>query len=524
MEGVIRCHVGKDSSPRGVAVHSLGWVTAAKDGELKLTPIKSDDGKRSGSPTGGGEAEGENSANDPASLPWSLRLRSKLEAAQIDPSFSRLNAPPSSMRSGGDSMASRIANMRLEKNRRKCGAEGPQTDEAPAPAPAPSKPVEEAKFVWTNSDDLNQMVESSEADTNEQELNAFRKYDTVEAKLGRLLNEKRIKLEDLMQEWDRNHDGGILFAGRTRDLPICAPACHPLSLAMLRLLMFHALLDPRFADISKQEFRLNVKKLGLDAPTQEMDELYDSLDLDGSGSLDLGEMKAALKKMQDDVRHVRESVSRVQAHVANMREVVALFKVAAKETEVVELHRRKLEAMRECARDGPATKVAATMKAKNVKIEDLVGQWDSLPVAGHISQNDFSRGFSDLDTGNTLDELRELFRKLDFDVKGVIDVEELTKMMTAAGARSTMAIQAARKAETVQLKHVTNAKAVAEAAQKAARAALSQAKAAKEAKEAAVREEKEAKEASLAKARAEEAATKKNRKGSTIATFMKGGV
>ena len=36
VDGVIRCHVGKDSSPRGVAVHNLGWVTAAKDGELKV--------------------------------------------------------------------------------------------------------------------------------------------------------------------------------------------------------------------------------------------------------------------------------------------------------------------------------------------------------------------------------------------------------------------------------------------------------------------------------------------------------
>ena len=107
-------------------------------------------------------------------------------------------------------MASRIANMRLEKNRRKSGgAEGPQTDEAPAPAPAPSKP-EETKFVWTSSEDLHQIVETQETNTNEQELNAFRKYDTVEAKLGRLLNEKRIKLEDLMQEWDRNHDGGTV--------------------------------------------------------------------------------------------------------------------------------------------------------------------------------------------------------------------------------------------------------------------------------------------------------------------------
>ena len=37
--GVVRARVGLDSSPRGMAVNVLGWVTALKDGERKLTPV-----------------------------------------------------------------------------------------------------------------------------------------------------------------------------------------------------------------------------------------------------------------------------------------------------------------------------------------------------------------------------------------------------------------------------------------------------------------------------------------------------
>ena len=37
--GVVRAKVGLDSSPRGVAVTPVGWVTAEKDGERILHPI-----------------------------------------------------------------------------------------------------------------------------------------------------------------------------------------------------------------------------------------------------------------------------------------------------------------------------------------------------------------------------------------------------------------------------------------------------------------------------------------------------
>ena len=39
VEDVVRARIAVDSTPRGVAVHSLGWVTALKDGESKLTPM-----------------------------------------------------------------------------------------------------------------------------------------------------------------------------------------------------------------------------------------------------------------------------------------------------------------------------------------------------------------------------------------------------------------------------------------------------------------------------------------------------
>lgn len=47
VDGVVRARVGRDSTPRGLAVISLGWVTAMKDGDTKLDPTLNADGSPS---------------------------------------------------------------------------------------------------------------------------------------------------------------------------------------------------------------------------------------------------------------------------------------------------------------------------------------------------------------------------------------------------------------------------------------------------------------------------------------------
>lgn len=489
VDGVIRCHLGKDSSPRGVAVHNVGWVTAAKDGELKLTPIEEASPKRVASPEP--EEADESKPKDAESeatiqMPWSLRLRSKLEAANIDPSFTRLNMPSTPLGEGQESMASRIANMRLEKQRRHTRA----TAAAPAPAPSEAEaevaeakkeaPVE-AKFVWATSAELNKQLSQLELKTDEMEKNAHAKFDTVEAQLGRLLNERKIKLEDLMKEWDRNRDG----------------------------------------DISKQEFRLHVKKLGLDAGTTEIDALYDSLDLDGSGSLDTDEMKEALRKMQEDVRNVKDSVNRVLDHVTNMRKVIVLFNTAANNTLNVEAARFRLDAMRAAVKeDSAASRIANTLSAQDLKLTDLdIGGWEA-DGKKFASAAAFSSAFEELEAEVTIDEIAAFFKTLDFASNDILDVDEVAKLLASAGAKTTAAKQMARKAEEAQVKAISSAKSIAEASQKTARAALAKAEAEAAEKEAQVKEAAAQKAASIQKSKAEEQRKKGKGKGMTVAKFM----
>ena len=506
---VIRCQVGKDSSPRGVCVHNLGWVTAARDGELKLLPVPEGEGLPSagsspvavGSPGSHGSPSSPNSkpsspdcseqdADASMGPPWSLRLLAKLEAAQIDPSFSRL-CMPSSMRDGQQgSMASRIANIRLEKQRRASVRKGDvgaleNTPALDAPQEASKKdaqaPPTEAKFVWSSSIELTELADKIAADADHQEFSAHAKFDTVEAKLGRLLNERKIKLEELMIEWDRNKDG----------------------------------------DISKQEFRLHVKKLGMDTATPDIDALYDSLDLDGSGSLDLDEMKFALKRMQDDVRNVRESVKRVLEHATQLREVAGLFRTAVVNTHTLEAARRRLEAMREVAREeSPAVRLAAAMTAKNLTIADMnIGGWVA-DDKQYASKDAFAHAFERLEAEVSEKEIESLLKKFDINNDETLELEEVGKLLHTASNRTTAAIQAMRKADGVQVKVISSAKSTAEASQKEARGAMLRAETEAAAREASMQKEKEEKRRAEAKAKAEELAQKKSKKATTIAKFM----
>ena len=57
--------------------------------------------------------------------------------------------------------------------------------------------------------------------------------------------------------------------------------------------------DPTGDGVDQKEFRENVLSMGVVAEPGEVDELFNSLDEDGGGSLDVGEIKAALKSLAD---------------------------------------------------------------------------------------------------------------------------------------------------------------------------------------------------------------------------------
>lgn len=245
VDGVVRCRLGTDSSPRGACVHDLGWVTAYKEGELKLVPIAMGAGSGS-SAAAGAAAHGASSADVRTGtsalpeLPWStkrLGTTTRARGLEVDLDFQiSLQPPPPSP---GDSLASRIAKRRQgyakERLSKKlsarfsephlephasseatgaglgsregtaaaavhAAAEVASEAEAAVTDAAAAAAKEAAKFVWTSSASLLAMADEQVAQAVAEESSAQARFDTVDAKLGRLLLQKRTNLTDLMKE------------------------------------------------------------------------------------------------------------------------------------------------------------------------------------------------------------------------------------------------------------------------------------------------------------------------------------
>ena len=134
-------------------------------------------------------------------------------------------------------------------------------------------------------------------------------HTTLERRIGAVLAQKvkSTTLKDLIREWDKNGDG----------------------------------------DISKMEFRIVVRnKLDIKADNKEIDALFNSLDTDGGGQLDLSEIKPALQALQDaaagadqEAAQLRSEAERLQARAAEMLEV-------AQATEILEKEELRLEELR----------------------------------------------------------------------------------------------------------------------------------------------------------------------------------
>ena len=416
-EGEHRARVARDSSPRGLAVHPIGWVTSFKDGEQKLIGLDDEE------------------------------------------------LPPSSapVRSREESMASRIAKRRQQTARERLRSHGlePAADGEPTGGTPASSPERKASpsVPFVGSAQLLATAAQHEA---EAEALAGTSVDTLATRVGRLLHARKIKVAELVKEWDRNGDG----------------------------------------DISKPEFRLNLKKLGLEKEDGlEIDRLFDSLDGDKSGSIDIPELRAAFKKLQDDAKQAGGQEGRNTQKAAGLRAVAAAFRAAAAETEAWEEADKGLQALK--GNPSVAARLGNLLTSRNIKVADAVRKWDT-SGDGTIDSDEFcdnvvSLGLKDA----TKEELAALFVELDDDGSGELDLDETKRALNTLKDAATKA----KANEAAVTREVAALKKAARAAQRLAHEAIEEANHAIEEAEAAAQQERMAAEAAEAskKAAAEEA-------------------
>ena len=164
------------------------------------------------------------------------------------------------------------------------------------------------------------------------------------------------------------------------------------------------------AAITRMDFRKHVRTLVDEPNVKLIDELFGELDEDGGGSLDVAELTAAMRKLQDEAKQnvhanekVRDTIAFLHSRLEMVRDV--LSKMA--EAEALEEKLVQLTQNVKCV-----TRVGAALAKKNMKIEQIVVNWET--NKGEMSAKLFRKNIrSSLQVEADDDELNELFEGFD---------------------------------------------------------------------------------------------------------------
>lgn len=165
------------------------------------------------------------------------------------------------------------------------------------------------------------------------EIERLSSNKSVSARLGAQIVSKRLKVADVIQKWDANGDG----------------------------------------ELDKVEFRQNVKAIGVQADSPEIDELFDQLNTDGGESLSISEVKAALKILTDEALGIDKSLKDVKRSLVDLSRAARSAQVAyrrqhkefeALEAAEAEIAAREAEEKAAAAAEAKAVRVAAMAEKK----------------------------------------------------------------------------------------------------------------------------------------------------------------
>ena len=207
--------------------------------------------------------------------------------------------------------------------------------------------------------------------------------------------------------------------------------------------------------INKMDFRKHIRKVVDNPNIVEVDALFGELDDDGGGTLDVGELKAAFKKLQQEVAKNSELAGDVRSKVAVLRERAAAVEAVADVTELAEKAEARLAEIRDNV--SVHAKLGALIIKRNLKI-------DATFLASWTAANGEKRGDGEVDcTGFRVNvrnmglpedvadaEIDGLFGELDSDGGGTLDFKELQ-----ASLRKLQDASSAADAELVKLKKST---------------------------------------------------------------------
>lgn len=287
----------------------------------------------------------------------SLRDSFKKATAKTSASFSRRSKKPKEAKGGAPA----------DKMARQSSVRGQGSRSALAAAGAPPS-AEELRC----SGDLRTAAVAEDEHATALDAQATKSEDgeNFERKLGGALAEheqaraamagSKQALADLIRSWDKNGDG----------------------------------------EISTIEFRQAVRnQLGVRATNDEIDELFKSFDADGSGKLDLKELRPALKALQDAAVAGRAEAASRRSMAEECRARAQQLRAAAESMSALERDERAIAAAHAAAQS-VASQLAGLMVRRNLKVDDVLRGWPGVAsIPGEpmkVTRPNFLKGLKDL--------------------------------------------------------------------------------------------------------------------------------
>ena len=430
-------------------------------------------------------------------------------AAEHAASFKSKSAPPSPPTNGSVSVLSEGARadterrssvsagmgalkfaQKLKRNANVGNAAKEVKPSASAPAAAASQKQNQTMATYAQIQaDADRLLKRADADCTKAQ-----KSKTLTTLLGESLLEASSKhsdqeawLAEMMRQWDPNRDGTI----------------------------------------TKMEFRQNVRKLVDKQDVKEVDKLFDKLDKDHSGELDMNECKTAIRNLQTTAKQDLQQLQIIFERANELREKASRFQAIADLTRTSEESAR---ALTEENKKSVGAQLGVILVKKGLKVSDLVAKWGG--AKGFIDKHDFRHEVNALGLSAAASDVDALFDQLDDDGGGTLDIAEVKlalrtlaeesdqvrasiKMLTTKAAEQHKAARAAqseyRSMKEEEQKAIVEKARQREAEEEAKATAAAAAKEAKELKEAEKKAAAEKEKADFeAKIALKRAATKKN--------------
>ena len=178
--------------------------------------------------------------------------------------------------------------------------------------------------------------------------------------------------------------------------------------------------------ISKMEFRQRVRKLLPKVDTIKIDALFVEWDKDGGGSLDVDELKDALKQCCDSAAKYAMRSANERSKITRLQERMAQAREAAAAMAAVENANAEIERISSSVNTSIEFRLGTLLlqKASSLKMSDIVRKWDA-NGDGKIDPDEFRLNVKKLGLVAPNFEIDRLFRDLDVDNGGDLDEDEV---------------------------------------------------------------------------------------------------